>query len=366
MYFIARDGYILQKIADTIISQNNLDILTKYIYGSRKVWRIPSIDSTSDISFIFREKARWNTIDDVALAFDLELKELKKFLPKSLFTSKRLSETNKNEIASILSNNIPFKSFISNLNSERNNLAIEYLKQEIDLIDDNFAFVDLSGSGATLGCLAKLISSFYNKKIKSFYIRGNAWSVLDDTHERYVFLPNSQFISGVIEACCSAPHGSCVSYQRNSTDFIEPILDGSETPLFREYNYNSYIDGIVKFSKRWAMEKWSKVPVPDFFMHYQDYVLKAKISKQTADLIGSIPFKISSISSATTFAPRMKHKDVFAKNFVTASFNCSYLRSSNSVKKLYDNKIALQKKIKKYFSSKNTFSRLMSVVLGKV
>ena len=39
LYFIARDGYILQKLADKIIKNNNLAIKTKYIYGSRKVWR---------------------------------------------------------------------------------------------------------------------------------------------------------------------------------------------------------------------------------------------------------------------------------------------------------------------------------------
>jgi len=39
LYFIARDGYILKKIADKILETQNLDIETKYIYGSRKVWR---------------------------------------------------------------------------------------------------------------------------------------------------------------------------------------------------------------------------------------------------------------------------------------------------------------------------------------
>lgn len=40
LYFIARDGFILKKIADIIISANGLDMKTKYIYGSRKAWRI--------------------------------------------------------------------------------------------------------------------------------------------------------------------------------------------------------------------------------------------------------------------------------------------------------------------------------------
>lgn len=40
LYFIARDGYIIKKVVDKIIQFNNADIHTKYIYGSRKAWRV--------------------------------------------------------------------------------------------------------------------------------------------------------------------------------------------------------------------------------------------------------------------------------------------------------------------------------------
>lgn len=43
LYFIARDGYILKKIADFIIKNQNLTIHTTYIYGSRKTWRISEV-----------------------------------------------------------------------------------------------------------------------------------------------------------------------------------------------------------------------------------------------------------------------------------------------------------------------------------
>lgn len=41
LYFIARDGYVLQKMANRIIKEKNLNIKTKYLYGSREVWREP-------------------------------------------------------------------------------------------------------------------------------------------------------------------------------------------------------------------------------------------------------------------------------------------------------------------------------------
>src|SRR5699024_10798623 len=55
LYFISRDGYFLKKIADVLISKLDLKINTKYIYGSRKSWRVPSfvkeVDPASFSSF---------------------------------------------------------------------------------------------------------------------------------------------------------------------------------------------------------------------------------------------------------------------------------------------------------------------------
>lgn len=40
LYFVARDGYVLKKIADIVINKSGYVINTKYIYGSRMAWRI--------------------------------------------------------------------------------------------------------------------------------------------------------------------------------------------------------------------------------------------------------------------------------------------------------------------------------------
>lgn len=40
LYFIARDGYLLKRIADAYINLYQLRLQTKYIYGSRQAWRV--------------------------------------------------------------------------------------------------------------------------------------------------------------------------------------------------------------------------------------------------------------------------------------------------------------------------------------
>lgn len=38
LYFVARDGFLLKKIADIYIDKNHLNVKTKYLYGSRQAW----------------------------------------------------------------------------------------------------------------------------------------------------------------------------------------------------------------------------------------------------------------------------------------------------------------------------------------
>lgn len=45
LYFIARDGYILKKVADQYIDAFGLGIQTEYIYGSREAWSCKDIDA---------------------------------------------------------------------------------------------------------------------------------------------------------------------------------------------------------------------------------------------------------------------------------------------------------------------------------
>lgn len=58
LYFIARDGYILKKVADLIIKNQSLDIKISYIYGSRKAWRTSAfseIDKQKVIMYLSQE-----------------------------------------------------------------------------------------------------------------------------------------------------------------------------------------------------------------------------------------------------------------------------------------------------------------------
>lgn len=60
LYFIARDGYVIKKVIDFIIRRNSLNISTKYIYGSRKAWRVEDELARESIKQYFRENVDFN------------------------------------------------------------------------------------------------------------------------------------------------------------------------------------------------------------------------------------------------------------------------------------------------------------------
>ena len=66
LYFIARDGFVLRKIADAMIKEYELDIKTFYLYGSRKAWRIDE-DDKRRILGQYLEQEFFNDYNSVAL-----------------------------------------------------------------------------------------------------------------------------------------------------------------------------------------------------------------------------------------------------------------------------------------------------------
>jgi len=56
LYFISRDGYILKKIADIIIAENHYEIITKYLFGSRKAWRESNVEKVQLLREYFEQE----------------------------------------------------------------------------------------------------------------------------------------------------------------------------------------------------------------------------------------------------------------------------------------------------------------------
>lgn len=160
LYFIARDGYILKQIADRVIQCKGYDLHTKYIYGSRKAWRLPAFSETNDsvvdlISWSHTQKM--NSLDKLADAFGIDSSELLEFLPEGferdvVFTSYTLYLT-----VCQLDKNHSFKEYLIKKYRKERELVKRYLSENIDISDSRYAFVELAGGGYTQRCLADML-----------------------------------------------------------------------------------------------------------------------------------------------------------------------------------------------------------------
>lgn len=316
LYFIARDGFVLKEIADRIISRLNLNISTTYVYGSREAWRLPSLDKENFdiVNYVFDEKCFLKDIKGIAERLSITNDELIKFLPNKYKNYKKnLSDKNAQAIQTALMGSNEFLELILNKNELRKKGLLAYINKTFDFKDDNFALVDLQGSGITQKCLSSLINTFYKKPIKCFYSRltPSKPTVNDEFVNIFVEFPNKDYIHFIRELFCRALHGQTIDYKIVNNDVV-PVFRGDAHSL-KEWGYQDFIDGILAFIETFnaniEMDKFPKTKL-DLFIEYQNFIIKTP-SKEIAQILGSMPFSYNGTDDDTTeAAPKFTLADV--------------------------------------------------------
>lgn len=309
LYFIARDGYILKLIADLIIKENNLPIKTKYIYGSRKAWRISALNLDDDelyrqfIQFTMYEPKKVNQ------AFGLTKEEFLSILPKNLHNYSTHKPDNR--LAEYLYENKDVLKFAIEKNKAQKECVINYLKNTIDCTDDKFAFVDLDGSGLTQNCLARLMNNFYDKKIKSFYYAVTPACCRSLNLEKYYYYTLKRGNMGnMLELLTRAPHGQTLKYANKNEDY-KPILEQIDVENFKAWGFDNYINGMLEYCNLLNQNKYKYIQLDnqvilDIYINY----LFLSIDKNTATLLGSI-VHTSYGKESDEFAPKLSVFDAF-------------------------------------------------------
>lgn len=309
LYFIARDGYILKLIADLIIKENNLPIKTKYIYGSRKAWRISALNLDDDE--LYRQFIQFTMYEPkkIPQAFGLTKEEFLSILPKKL----RNYSTSKPDkrLAEYLYENKDVLKFAIEKNRAQKECVINYLKNTIDCTDDKFAFVDLDGSGLTQNCLARLMNNFYDKKIKSFYYAVTPACCRSLNLEKYYYYTLKRGNMGnMLELLTRAPHGQTLKYANQDKNF-EPILEQIDVENFKAWGFDNYINGMLEYCNLLNQNKYKYIQLDnqvilDIYINY----LFLSIDKNTATLLGSI-VHTSYGKESDEFAPKLSVFDAF-------------------------------------------------------
>lgn len=293
LYFVARDGYILKKIADLIIESKGYLLQTKYIYGSRLVWRIPTEKNyTTFIEHIFDEYRYKTTVELLAYRLLVSEKKLREILqiPQRLTVIRGLY---RKKLLKLLIESQSVKDFILSQLEKKHGMLLSYLRQEINLRDSNLFFVDLFGSGRTQDYLYNSLSEFApNIRVNFFYITTIYCANNSDTSRKFSYLNSVKYSHFWVELLARSQEGQTVSYESDESK-IRPVVEKISKIPMQSWGFESYLQGVLSYTKNaYTTESINKLN-PSSIQHYIllfDYICSC-LDKNTADILGSIPYK---------------------------------------------------------------------------
>jgi hypothetical protein len=355
LYFIARDGYLPKRIADQIISCRGSMIETKYIYGSRKAWRSASLTGAKEELKELLDKSFEGTIQtsaELADIFGLSGEELSAFLPEGMDVYASMSRYERGMVISHLREHPDFSMAVVQINQGKRASVQAYLRQELDLSDDHFAFVELSGSGYTQKCLAALLAEQVDTPITTFYCRMErpvSWEGC-----RFIcFDPECRPEGILLEMICRSDHGVTKGYQRIS-DRIEPILEQTEGDAAKAYGYGEYMRGLLLTTK-WYAER----NIQEGFAgrktakSYFNALLHMPASPEFA-FFADMPNNVTGRGQTWSFAPRLSEEDIRRifyteryqeqKSYQGSYLNISLLRMNRLEKAVYQDSLESAKR----------------------
>lgn len=258
LYFLARDGFVLKKIAEKICREQSIKIECRYLYCSRLALRIPSYhligDEAYDMIFIggyhvmiksFFERAgipedKYEIIlreagfsQNVDIARELSKPEIRIVREKLL-----LSET--------------FKRSIIDISVQNYNLAIGYFNQEKLLNQEIIAIVDSGWTGSMQRSLRQLLErAGYQGKLVGFYfgLFEEPKDTKDGEYLSWYFSKRTAknnkilFCNNLFECILSAPHGMTLRYSKVG-EIYKPVLNSPPNNSILSL-VNMQIEGIL-------------------------------------------------------------------------------------------------------------------------
>ncbi len=242
LYFLSRDSYILQKIAETE-QANYPDVQLKYLFVSRKALLLPYLHKPSADKFIAiqdKQTLIGKNTEELLQSIGTSRAELKdKYSTTIGYTKIESVKEEKDFIENIFGTASLYKSRLQELAQEKRTLLNEYFAQE-ELFDNvKTAMVDVGWLGTTRLMINSILKEEgYNETLFFYYgIRGD---VLNENYGKYYSYNTPQELSTelttLIENYFSAsPYPSTIGYCKNN-GMIEPSFKPSE-----EYNENNIV-----------------------------------------------------------------------------------------------------------------------------
>ena len=344
VYFVSRDGHNLKKIADVINEKLKLNMELKYIYASRKTWRIPSFIDKIDDDFWGNGHGNFNevkTFDKILKALDINREKFKDIFPELIKyeNTKEITPNDKKNMISVFRSSKKYNDYLLNKAKEERESVCGYLKQEINS-KKQFSIIEYWGRGYTQENFTRLWNEVIKKKepTKFYYSRSTLPS--DEMNIRYNYTVNShaqQFIESIF-ACID--YKSITGYKKVNNKW-EPIIEKQkcDNVLFKSLEYY-----LPKFAEMYCeinfinRDRIGRSLIDFAINYYQDNPTWEGFVEILSEQVDSVQL----YGQKTKYAPKLTEKDIlkirFNKekiNLITKNPTISVNKSSEKVQKMF-------------------------------
>lgn len=383
LYFISRDGHHLKRIADEVIKATDSSLKTKYIYGSRKAWRIPSFIDEFDESFFlpFGNVAAATNFKSLLKALSIDYDTFIKIFPNLSYlkSMKKFSKQTRKTIISILSNSDEYKNYLLNFAKEKRVIIDKYFNQEMNF-NEKFAFVEYWGRGYTQTCHTRLLQNVAGEKIDVpyYYMRSIYPSIGSDI--RYNFTDSNTSLIFAEALFANIDYKSIEEYTLDDNGKVVPIKKKADCDSYLLSQLN---ERLVQFTKDYMAfdiadrDTLGREMLSFALDYFNDNQNDEVIIKTIAPLIDAVGL----FGDKREFAPVLTKEDLdriyvdktASPIDITSSVEMSVARSDKQVKDYYryltvvlpEEKETLKKGKKKKYNAKavdfNNKLHLMSI-----
>lgn len=235
IYFLARDGYIMKKIAETICEKQGIDIDCRYLYCSRYVLKNALYylcDTPEDFerAGFFGRCAGQSPLNTLCRAGMAEGKRQEIY--KDIGFTGDENEAMDNGSFSAFCEALKKSGLLLSTLKQSGKTAYEnitaYFEEQGLFEDISFALCDTGWLGSIQSALADICKDRVKNKIRGFYF-GLFRGLDGDSFIPYLFSGEDahktvpRFCNNLFECFCAAPHGMTIGYQ-NSEKGYQPIF----------------------------------------------------------------------------------------------------------------------------------------------
>lgn len=244
LYFLARDGLILKKVAELLVNKWGLDIELRYLYCSRESLLLPSLDHVNEFELTW---ITWGylssiSIEEICRRVRIELNDLAKHIPEYHFShiisnpSSPLTLEDLNTLRKVLADPA-IEKIIKEKNSDIYEAAVGYLEQKGLFNGSPFGLVDTGWRGSSQYAISSLLDKAKSRPgngVVGFYlgINNDKWVYKNDRLFPFMFDWSKQnrdyrlYNFLCFELLFAAAHGRTLKYENRNGNF-RPVLETS-------------------------------------------------------------------------------------------------------------------------------------------